>query len=319
VSSPFWTHGGTRNGRIDPSWAEAQGTISLLYYGGTYYYSYGYGGASYTYDDGYTYDYSAEEGHVFVLGEDLGHTPNVRYNRTRGYFPEYRFASDGVSYVEQTVVDVTDIDILFFCWRLNTSPSMPHTPRVLSSATMEVKDGGIAAYGDGARGIILPKDFTEGFEDYDQDRVVILAGTASNDGTHRISVVPKNTDGLGGGAFPPGRVAAAPETARWIGPGDADPAPGPLPLLPVKQFKNGQVAIFENAAGVTAEVAAGATVTIPGWRWVAKAFIDGEVRAELRETRAGRWWQRNYMAAHVSQLTGVVTLKFELSLEQVTA
>lgn len=312
MSSPFWTHGGTRNGRIAPNWAEAQGAVSIIYYGGTYYYSYGY----ISYVSGYQFDYSAESDHVFVLGEDLGHTPNVRYNRLLGYFPEYRFVTDEVSYVEQTVADLTDIDILYFTWRLNTSPSMPHAARSLSAATIEIKDGGIAAYGDGARGIILPKDFTSGFEDYDQDRVVTLAGTASNDGTHRISVVPKNTDGLGGGDFPPGRVAAAPDTARHIGPGDADPAPDPDQ---VKQYKNGQVAIFENASGITAEVAVGATVTIPGWRWVAKAYVDDILRTELRETRAGRWWQRNYMAAHVGKLTGVHTLKFELSLEQITS
>ena len=315
MSSPFWTYGGTRNGRIAPQYASAQGTISLLYYGGTYYYSYGYGGATYEYSSGYTFDWSTEAGHVFCIGEDLGPSPGQRWNRDVGYYPEYRYSSYNTSTVEQTIADLTDIDIVFFCWRLNTSPDMPHTARSLSASSIEIKNGGIAAYGDGARGIILPKDFTAGFEDYDQDRVVILAGTTNNDGTYRISVIPKNTDGLGGGSFPPGRVAASPATTRWIGPGDADPAPDPAQ---VKQYKNGQVAILEHAAGVTPEVAAGATVTVPGWRWVARAYIDTSLRAELYETRAGRWWQRNYMAAHVSQITGVHTLKFEMSIEMLT-
>jgi len=307
MSSPFWTHGGTRNGRLQPEWAEAQGSISILYYGGSYFYSYGYWVSEYSYSSGYNYDYSTELEHVFVLGEDSGH------------YPERRFASDGVSYVEQTVADLTDIDILYFCWRLNTTRNMPNAVRSLSAATIELKDGSIAAYGDGAQGIILPKDFTAGFESYDQDRVVILAGTASNDGTHRISIVPKNTDGLGpvSAAIPPGRVAASPDVDRWIGPGDADPVPsvGP-PVVYPRQYKNGQVAVIETA--VTPEVAVGATVTIPGWRWVAKAYIDGTLRTELRETRAGRAWQRNFMAAHCSKLTGVHTLKFELSLEMFT-
>jgi len=300
MSSPFWKYPGVLNGRIEPICADPQGVVSVYYYGGAYYYSFGYGGYTYTYDSGYTYDYSTEEDHVFILGEDSCH------------YPSYRFGYGNTSYVEQATADLTDIDVVYFCWRLNTSARMPSAPRVLSSASIEFKNGGLSAYGDGAPGVVLPSDFTAGFEKTDEDSVLVIAGTASNDNVYRIAGVPWNTYGVGSSGM--GRVSAAPATALHLSPGDADPAPPPLGL-----YKNGQVAILDRLAGVTAETkVGGVTATILGARWVAKCYVDDILRTELFETRAGRAWQRNYMAAHVAKLTGVHTLKFELSYEALT-
>lgn len=296
VSSPYWQYPGTWQGRIDPVCADPQGSISLYYYGGSYYYSY----VSYAYLSGYSYDYSTETGHVYCLGADLCNHPS------------FRFSTDDAAYVQQTVADLTDIDVVYFCWRLTTSENMP-TPRTLTSTSIEFKTG-LGAYGDGAPGIVLPKDFASGFAQTDEDLLLLVSGTTSNDGTYRIGGVPWNTDGVGQSYN--GRVAADPDTLRHIGPGDSDPAPSGVDTA--KQYKNGQVGMLD-VSSITPEVAAGATLTVLGARWVAKAYVDGTLRTELRETRAGRSWQRNYMAAHVAKLTGTHTLKFELSIETVTS
>lgn len=296
VISPFWQHPGTLNGRILPECTDAQGAVSLYYYGGAYYYSY----VSYAYVSGYSYDYTTETDHVFCLGADICESPS------------YRFSTDDTTHVEQTIADLTDIDVVYFCWRLRTSENMPQ-PRTLTGTSVEFKTG-MGAYGDGAPGIVLPKAFTSGFLSTDEDQILTVSGTTSNDGTYRIAGVPWDTYGVGTSLS--GRVAAVPDTDRWIGPGDADPAPDPPPnpTQLVRLYKNGQVAVLEDST-ITPEVASGVTLTMLGARWVAKAYIDDELRTELRETRAGRSWQRNYMAAHVAKLTGVHALKFELSLE----
>ena len=302
MSSPFWKYPSVLNGRIGPVWAEPQGVVSVIYYGGSYFYAYGYSAYAYSYESGYSFDYSTQEDNVFLLGEDSGH------------YPSYRFVNTDVSYVEQTIADLTDIDVVYFTWRLNTSEDMPNSLRTLSSGSIQVKDGGIGAYGDGMLGIVLPSTFTTGFLQSHVDRHLTLVGTA-NDGTYRIAGVPWNTHLVGASGM--GRVTASPvavDGATQLEPGDADPAPG---AVVTNLYKNGQVCILDTAS-VTAETVVAPTVTIPGVRWVAKAYVNDILRTELRETRAGRSWQRNYMAAHVAQLTGVNTLKFELSLEDIT-
>jgi hypothetical protein len=284
------------NGRVEPVCASPQGSISLYYYGGAYYYSFGYTGVSYAYESGYSYDWGVEQGNVFVLGSD------------ECLHPEYQYITDETSYVEQVTADVTGIDVVYFCWRLRTSEDMP-VPRTLTVTTVEVKSGGLSAYGDGALGLVLSKDFGSGFVQTDAGRHLILSGTASNDGTYRVAGVPWSTKDVGPSSM--GRVEASPDASDWIGAGDPDPAPPPLKL-----YKNGQVCILD-AAAITPEVKTGAVITLIGYRWVAKGYVDSDLRTELRETRPGRSYQRNYMAMHVSKLSGVHTLKFELSIEGV--
>lgn len=305
MSAPYWTYPSSLNGRIEPSCADAQGSLSVYYYGATYYYTYGYSGSSYTYDAGYTYDWDTETDNVFLLGEDTCSLPS------------YRVHQQDAVYISQATADLTSIDVVYFCWKLLTRSDMPHSPRTLTSDSVEFKNSGIAAYGDGAFGIILPKTFSSGFLEKDSDRIVNVQGT-SNDGDYRISSVPwdlwaASTEGVGPTQM--GRVGQAPTAARWIGPGDADPAPATPSDL--KLYKNGQVAIIE-APSITAEtVSGGVTITIPGWRWRGRAYVDGTLRTELYETRAGRGWQRNAMAMHVAKLSGAHTIKFELSLERI--
>lgn len=59
------------------------------------------------------------------------------------------------------------------------------------------------------------------------------------------------------------------------------------------------------------------TVKINGCRWVARAYIDTNLRAELVEP-AGHEVQRQFVL-HVSQLGGGGTIRFVLALEAVTA
>ncbi len=286
MSSPLWKYGGTLNGRIGPVWADAQGGIGVYYFGGTYFYTY----VSPSYVSGYGWDYTYEAGHVFCLGEDSGH------------YPSYRYITSDTSYVEQATIDLTDIDIVYFCCRLNTSSAMPNTVRTLqTNQPIEIK-ANISAFGDNTYGVVLPKIFTNGFVQTDIDRQVIVQGTLFNDATYRISGVPWNLSPL------PGRVRSSPTAANHIGPGDADGAD--------KLYKNGQVAILDIPALIP-EVANNVTVTLPGFRWLAQGYIDSDLRVELYE-RPGRAWQRNYMAMHTSKLVGNHTVKFTLSIEKLT-
>ena len=76
-------------------------------------------------------------------------------------------------------------------------------------------------------------------------------------------------------------------------------------------------AIVENAAAV-AELGGAVSLDVNGARWVARAYVDASLRIELVEP-AGAGWHRSNLVVHASQLAGVHTLKYVLTLEAVTS
>lgn len=139
---------------------------------------------------------------------------------------------------------------------------------------------------------------------HEQQLVDISGATdAGNNGSAmRLSSVPNNVQDVG--AFGAGASAAS---------------------IPA-----GRVAVIENSSAVrsmsTTGVNDSVTVKARGARWRAQCFIDigsGDVlRAELVENLVQAdpsGWQRGHMAAHVSKIAAVATLKFVLRLESVVA
>lgn len=274
---PHWKHPGVLNGRIVASNAAAQGDDITSYY------------AIY---DPYDY-YSTYLDHVWCLGEDTGP------------LPDYRFHESAHPYVYQTLIDVTGIDLIRFCWYLRSSEDMP-TARTLVSAGTVIAETTRSIYKPDAGAVIRPDDnipsiqvpYTVGslFENLDRERHVEISGmpTAANNGVFRISAVP---------AADQVKNPSYDNTDCRI-----QTSPGAGEIYP------GQLAVIENA-GMVSETGNAATVSILGGRWVGYAYIDGVERVRLEETRLGRAYQRNYLAFNVSQKAGTVEFKFELALE----
>ena len=117
------------------------------------------------------------------------------------------------------------------------------------------------------------------------------------------------------------RITSVPSDAQDVG---AFGAGASSALIPA-----GRVAVLENATAVKRLASVGVndsvTVAARGAQWRARCYVDigaGDVlRAELVENLVQAdpdGWQRGHMAAHVSKVSAITTLKFVLSLESVT-
>lgn len=283
MSSPFWKYPSVLNGRIDPQYADAMdldsGYTGVYYYGAWFFYTYSYGAGAYT---SYGYSYTDEAGHVFCLGEDSNGAVAS---------PDYRLSTDDISGVYQTNVDLTDVDLLYFAWRLNNPANMALPVTLVNNGPCQLVLEGIVDAGDGLSGILLPDSAVTLFESAHCERIVRISncGNPANNGDFRITSVPQSQKHV---------VSVV-----------TDPA---------TQYANGRFAVIENDV-LVAESPANATVTVLGAQWVASAYIDNILCCELREPgcshHRGRSWQRNNLCAHVSKLAGVHTVKFELSVE----
>jgi len=283
MSSPLWKHPSVLNGRIDPQYADAMdmasGYTGVYYYGAWFFYTYSYGAGDYT---SYGYSYTDESGHVFCLGEDA----------SSSHGQDYRMSEDDVAGVYQTNVDLTDVDLLYFTWKLHNPGNMPLPEVIVNAGACEFVVEGIVDTGDGLSGILLPEASATLFASAHCERIARVSGCANptNNGDFRISAVPQSQGHIGGSLTP--------------------------------NYANGRFAVIENDA-LVAESAVAAMVTVLGVQWVARAYIDADLRCELREPGCshhyGRSWQRNSLCAHVSKLAGVHTVKFELSPELIAS
>lgn len=175
MASPLWRHPGTRCGRITPRRATAQGTEQTTYYGFVYY----------TYS--YAYDYYA--GRVFCLGSD-------DYNQVR------RFNHGDIASVAQASVDTTNVDLIYFCWRLVTKNTMPAARTLCTGKAVTFKTSDLIITGDTSIGFVLPSNAEAFLQSGEADLALDVSGTANNNGIHELTGVP-----WGQGSVVNGRVA----------------------------------------------------------------------------------------------------------------
>lgn len=179
-------------------------------------------------------------------------------------------------------VDLTGIDILLFCMRLITKASMPQPRTLLANGALNILAGSLIASGDGAQGLLLPENADSLISKGEDERGLLINGTTLNDGYSTLRAVPWNQGGV-----------------------VSDPT--------APQVLNGRVAVLDEIAGPEA-VPNGASVKLLGARWIARAYVDGSLRVELTE-KPGRSWQRNYLALHVSKLSGFHDVSFHIQLD----
>jgi len=281
MASPFWKYPSVLNGRIDPQYADAQslesGYTGVYYFGSWFFYTYSYVGGGY-YSSSYTDTYTDESGHVFCLGEDS----NIGQ--------DYRIGESDYSSVYQANIDLTDIDFIYFAWKLHNPASMPLPQTILSAGSCSFVTTDVVRAGDALPGILLDEGASPLFQTAHSERIVRVSGatTPANNGDFRISGVPRSQ----------WNMTASPSA--------------------ITDIENGRFAVIENAS-IVAEAGSAVTIVVLGAGWVARGYVDDILRCELREPGCvhhyGHNWQRNSLSAHVSKLSGTHTIKFELSVE----
>lgn len=281
MASPFWTYPGIWEGRLDPSGSDA---IGYSYgYGYSPLYSYGYVAPSY----GYFYTYSGAYGYfsenVFCLGKDR--VANAPYRRIR--------VGDKVAVEQSFTIPASDpIRLLLFSWHMLVPTTLPESRDVVQGGEVSFVSGDIAGGGrgvtsvdSGESGVIIHDagTGTGSFMRADAELPLTVSGSSigANNAIHRISAVPEDQ-------------------------GDAS---------------GGDRAVVENASSPTAEMAQvlndpGITLRVHGIVWTGRVLVDWgsgyQQRSDLTEWR-GHDYIRAGLAVHVSQYTGPISVKFELT------
>lgn len=164
-----------------------------------------------------------------------------------------------------------------FCWLVRNPRQMPQARVAVNAGSVSFKATELLGGTDAVRGLYVDP---APFLAADRDQLVTVSGATdgANNGTFRVSSVPQ----------------------------------GQSPV-----YDDGTMAVIENDSLVGHLNDPAVTVKVLGARWVARAYITDELRAEVAEP-AGHEWQRSELALHLSKLTGTFQIKFTLALESVT-
>jgi len=219
---------------------------------------------------------------VFCLGSDAVNLPDFILD-----------IGDALS-VSQAFDILSPQKLLRFKWRARYSPKQAQYRQITAVTTFKAAD--LIATGDPLKGVLLP---TSQFTTDDEEQACKITGATSGNNNgyyHRLTSVPS---GLGNvGYFDPSQPPAT--------------------------YAAGRVAALD--LGSISAATETATVSLLGVQWRARCILDTgtvqHVAAELVERIVQtnpNGWQRQAMAANVSQFQGSVTLKFELALEAVEA
>lgn len=222
---------------------------------------------------------SAQDGtYVFTLGQDTSR------------LQDYMCLLDSEIAVEQDI-DLTNEDLIRFRWNIRTG-DMP-APRVLiSGGAVEFKDADLLAQFQDPVSAPLGNDALQGvdlgiagFLPQDRDRWCRVAGTTTNDGDFRVSAVlaTQTRDNV----IPPATFTVSPA---------------------------GRLAVLDGT--ITNQTPANATITMLGLRWRVQLAVGTATVFNLGTTANQPALWRQTLAANVSKLTGVQTVKFIVALEQ---
>lgn len=283
MANPLWAYPEVLEGRIAPSFGQAGSS--------------GPGAYGYAYPS-YYYGYSSDK--VFCLGRDV--IP----------FTEARLQVGQTASVQQTVNVLAINKFWLFMWHMRV-PEIPDPYDAIVGGPAHFVCGAGAtaaavAGGSGQRGLTHIGDGLSG-------------------------VILTDTGGLGGGlGF---NLASRELWCSISGATDAtnnDPGPGSfhrLVCVPAEAGSPGTMAVIENQNRIGLPLPdrgtmyqrlneAAVTIRVLGYKWTARAWIDQgsgwEERVALIEAEE-RNLVRGSMALHVSQFSGPLTVKFDLTLE----